>query len=461
MLLAFLPLLWFFHCGSCSRHELCYGETFLFPVDYSPSRLKGKLYFSPKNGEARRLVYENGKAIDPRLKINVASLSLQHVTEKDNGYFSVPLGSWYMDRITLKVLECADEVQKYYHARYRIDIPSLAEILEFTKLHGSDTVVLWNRSSVASASRMKENVWDMSDLTQDDSGYYNLRSKDYTLMWRKKIIVTEYTNNYHPKEKSLFFMRYPVRFSPWDITFIPKSDNGDPLKVMGHGRFYEIANYPSRTNFDQRLSLVDDGVEIDPVKVKDSGRYEFRDKDGHLGFVAIVEVEEAIPTYVYVIIFVAIVAVAAICCCCIRKCCCKKTPSKTSPPQRSQDAAPGPVQLLYYHEGTQATGPSSSAAPPAASYSYQPSQSSNAPGSVSFSYGPPAYNRVDIHPDPTPTHFEAPQAAVSATQPPAFDCTPSDPGPRFELKGLHFPSDLPLSSESNLASVYTSDKLNF
>lgn len=33
--------------------------------------------------------------------------------------------------------------------------------------------------------------------------------------------------------------------------------------------------------------------------------------------------------------------------------------------------------------------------------------------------------------------------------------------PRFELKGMTFPSSLPLSSDSTYCDVYTSDKLNF
>lgn len=117
---------------------MCYGGTFRFPYNYSPSGFSGKFYFSPNNGEGKRLVIENGKVcmswcynnedyhvgikkktqnikliqlccqifqgIDPRFKVTSGILSLQHVTEKDNGYFSVPFGSFFLDRITLKVL---------------------------------------------------------------------------------------------------------------------------------------------------------------------------------------------------------------------------------------------------------------------------------------------------------------------------------------------------------------------
>ncbi|XP_061643448.1 uncharacterized protein LOC133484611 [Phyllopteryx taeniolatus] len=469
MLLAFLLLPCFFRCGSSStQYELCYGGIFRFPFDYSPPGFTGKLYFTPKNGEGRRLVFENGKAVDPRLKVTFASLSLEHVTEKDNGYFSVPFGSMFLNRISLKVSECADEVQRYYHGWYRVDIPSLAEILEFFKIDNSDAVILWNRSdtqtSAASRGRVKENAWDMSELTQDDNGYYNFRKKDYTLLWRKKLTVTEHTNEYQPKEESLLFMRYPLKFTPWDMTFIPSGDDSDSIKVIRSGRL----SRKDENFFKQRISLESDGIEITPVKVEDSGTYKFRDKDGHLVFMTNVAVEEVhAPAYVYVIVFVAIVAVVALCCCCIRRCCCKKTASKTNPPQRTREAAPGPVQLVHYHDSNQPTGPSCSAAPPAVTYSYQPvnpvvpREPSPAPASASF--GPPAYNRVDIHPDPTPTQFEAAVSTGHEVAPPpslVFDCPPSDPGPRFELKGLRFPSDPPLSSEPTFASVYTSDKLN-
>ncbi|XP_051937154.1 uncharacterized protein LOC127610725 [Hippocampus zosterae] len=287
MLLAFL-LLQCFLCGSfAAQHEVCYGGTFHFPYDYSPRGLSGKLYFSPKNGEGRRLVFENGKAMDPRFKVTFGSLSLQHVTEKDNGYFS-PSSSYFLDRITLKVLECADAVQRYYHSQYRVNIPSNAEILEFSTFDNSDLVILWNRTQSSGASRgqVKQNYWEMSDITQADNGYYNFRKKDYTLLTRKKLTVTEYTTNYQPKEGTHFTMRFPVSFKPWDITFKPRTGESDPIRVMRSGRL------TNDDYFEDRFVLEGRNLEILSVKVEDSGIYELRDNNGYLVFVGNVAVEE-------------------------------------------------------------------------------------------------------------------------------------------------------------------------
>ncbi|XP_037117387.1 uncharacterized protein wu:fc21g02 [Syngnathus acus] len=469
MLLAFL-LLPCFLCGSLgTQYEVCYGGTFKFPFQFSPRTLTGNVYFSPKSGGGgRRLVYENGKAMEPRLQVTPTSLSLQHVTEKDSGEFSTPISGFYLERFKLKVLECAGEVQRYYHGTYRLNIPSQAEILEFSKIDHADLEILWNRTQIGGASRgrAKLNSWEMSELTQGDSGYYNFRKKDYTLISRTKLIVTEHLNNYQPKEDTHLTLRFPVTFTPWDITFKPMMDDSTPIRVMRSGRMSNNYGYSEEPHFEDRLSLDTGSLEITTVKVEDSGVFEFRDKDGFLVFVANLDVEEVhTPAYIYVIFFVAIVAALAICCCCIRRCCCKKSASKTNTPQMTPAAAPAPAPAVYYHGTNRPTGPSYSAAPPPATYSYQPVNPSPAPTPASV--GPPAYNRVDIHPDPNPTQLQPPQAVGSTGHfvAPAPSLTPnnptSDPDPKFEVKGLRFSSNLPLNSESTFANVYTSDKLNF
>ncbi|XP_077389134.1 uncharacterized protein LOC144026364 [Festucalex cinctus] len=463
MLLAFLLLPCFLSGSFGAQYEVCYGKTFRFPFDSSPPVFTGKLYFSPRNGENRKLVYDDGKAIDPRFKVTSRSLSLPHVTEKDNGRFSVPSGSMFFDRITLKVLECANEMHRYYHAKFRVHIPSQAEILEFYTTSNPYPSILWNRTHTSGPSRGKveQNSWEIADLTQADSGYYNFRKKDNTLLSRIKLTVTGYDNNYIPKKDSFFNMEYPLSFTPWDITFKPNM--GDPITVMRAGRLTNEDHYSQGdSHFEDRLDVDSQSLEIISVKAEDSGIYEFRDKEGFLVFVANVEVKEGeTPVYVYVIFFAAIVAALTICCCCIRKCCCNKSASKTSAPQTTQAAAPA----VHYHGTNQPTGTSYSAAPPPGTYSYQPvnpavpRQPSPKPASV----GPPAYNRVDIHPDPNPTQLEGVVSTghdVAPAPTVTFHLPPSYSDLKFELKGLRFPSDLPLTSDSTFASVYTSDKLN-
>lgn len=44
-------------------------------------------------------------------------------------------------------------------------------------------------------------------------------------------------------------------------------------------------------NFNRRIQLVKDGIEIDPVEITDSGTFEFRDPHGYLAQTVLVEVE--------------------------------------------------------------------------------------------------------------------------------------------------------------------------
>ncbi|XP_057706968.1 uncharacterized protein LOC130924422 isoform X2 [Corythoichthys intestinalis] len=455
MFLAFLLLPCFLWVpGTIGKeYEVCYGASFRIPSQYAPPGFTKKLYFTPKNGGTKRLLLENGQAVDPRVKLRNGTPILYDVTEKDNGYLSVPFGSQFLYHNSLKVLECADKAQRYYHATYRINIPSHAEILEFSKIDQPELVILWNRSNSqtggTSRGRMINNAWEISELTQADSGYYNIRHKDNILLSRKKLTVTEHTKKYIPKEETHFVMRYPLSFTPWDVTFEPSGGDNyhkQSITIMKSGRQYE-----NEISSEQMVFFDGEGMEIDPIKLQNSGDYKFRDTDGNLVFWANVEVEEVqTPAYIYVVLLAAIAVAVGICCCCVRKCCCKKKTSKTPAPTQEAAAAPA----VHYHGTNQSTGPAYSPAPPAATYSYQPANS--------------IFQR---QPSPAPARAPAPASSGPPSSQPGHDVAtapsvalafpPSDPDPKFELKGFRFSSDPPLSSDSTFASVYTSDKLNF
>ncbi|XP_077588875.1 uncharacterized protein LOC144207334 isoform X2 [Stigmatopora nigra] len=478
MFLAFL-LLPCFLCGTLA-HEVCYGGTFRFPRQYSTDRFKGKLYFTPKNGQGKRLLLENGTSLEPRLKMIFGSLSLIQLTEKDSGYYTVPFSTIiYIERLTLKVKECGGVEETHYHHTFRLKIPSDSEMVEFYKSEpaAEQAVTLWNRSDPQSSSRgrMKESEWQMSDLTQADNGYYNVRKKDGTLLARTKITVQAHTKSFNPPEGSVFQMTFPVHFTPWDVNFEPHWENHQPAKYLMHGgRAHPNGDIRSTSSLEERIFFEYDRLEFDPVKLGDSGVYTFRDADGNMAFWADVQVEEVpTPAYAYVVIVGVVLAAVAICCCCCRKCCCKKKSAK-SPAAAAQEATGPAAPATYYHGTNPATGPSYSAPPPAvpaatysyqpaATYSYQPAANPVFPGEPP-SFGAPAYNRVDVHPDPTPTQLEVapaptltPALTLTRAAPPADD----DDGPKFELKGLRFSSAPPLSTDSTFVSVYNSDKLNF
>ncbi|XP_061901958.1 wu:fc21g02 isoform X2 [Entelurus aequoreus] len=453
MLLAFL--LACFVCGSygVTHEELCFGQAYRFPFQYTPPLFTGKIYFTPKGSESKRLLVDNGEAKDPRVKILHTSMSLQELTEQDEGIFSVQYDYSPFNIVSLKILDCADKVEKYYHGMYRIEILSSVHILEFTPIGKPDqTTILWNRTDPkgrqAVRGQFKNNYWEISDLTQDDSGYYNLRRKSYGLLSRKKLAVTEQSRSHEPKEGATCFIQYPSSFVPWDVTFTP-SREGDDKDLMVAGNW----------EFKYRLHPDSYGLEIFPVESKDSGLYEFRDKDGHLGLSASLDVEEAhAPTYVYIILSVVFIAGVAICCCCIRRSCCKKKASKTNTPQLISNTPTTPA--VYYHGPTQPTGTSY----PAAAYSYQPSP---APAAVPAPAALPAYqpykpvfNTVVVHPSPGQLETVVSGGHDSAPGPTfGSGFLSSDPGPRFELKGMNFSSAL--SSDADIANVYTSKKLSF
>lgn len=77
---------------------------------------------------------------------------------------------------------------------YSLNVPRQAEYLEFTPLHSVDqTKVLWNRTNPQTYKggrvKVKWNIAEITTLTKADSGHYNLRKKDNTLLSRKLLTV--------------------------------------------------------------------------------------------------------------------------------------------------------------------------------------------------------------------------------------------------------------------------------
>lgn len=161
----------------------------------------------------------------PRVGFYFSKLYLKDLREDDEGTFSI-LNSYdrYTDIIKLIVqgkmilllclhfkqkywckckpplcqplsvhVECAQEVTKDYGDEYIFDVSREAEILEFASIHNKrDVKVLWSRSGVqGQQGRVKISLSTarIRDLTQVDNGYYNLRKKDSTLIWRRLLTV--------------------------------------------------------------------------------------------------------------------------------------------------------------------------------------------------------------------------------------------------------------------------------
>ncbi|XP_053180112.1 uncharacterized protein LOC128363195 isoform X3 [Scomber japonicus] len=445
------------HCfgfgySDVEHQELCYGRHLRLSSIYSPTYFKGQMYFTPSTGEPRRLLMENGQVKDPRLEFASIPLTLRDVTERDEGTYSISYDD--DDRlfviVRVNILDCAEEVERSLYSMYSGHIPREAELLEFISIPRirDKPHVLWNRTNprTRKGSRVlvQGDSWKITKLVESDSGFYNIRKKDNTLISRIKLTVKEYILYYNGDDvkKDGLHISYPDGFTPWDVTFYPKGIDRTKVTVMEAGHLPLDTDYFGTVYFDGRIQEVPNGLKIDPVKNTDSGVFEFKYDDGKLGLVVEVNLEDvSIPAYEYVAIIAGIILVIVCCCCCCKKCCCKKSSAKRgSTPQTA--AAPA----VYYHGTNQPDCPSYSAAPPTPAYSYQP---------------------ISTLGNQEPTTSPGPLVAVPGGQGAApaqsigSDFLSSDSGPTFEFKGTTFPSAPPLSSDSANCDVYNSDKLNF
>nr|XP_046262346.1 uncharacterized protein LOC124068277 isoform X2 [Scatophagus argus] len=437
--------------------EICYGRDFRLPYDYTPPLYNGKLYFTPSKGGPRKLMMDNGEAKDPRMKVSYSTVRLKDLRESDDGTFSVMFGTRMYDFLKLKILDCAEEVTRYYGHLYSYSVPREAEFLEFIPLHSVDQLmVLWNltdsQTNKGARRQMKRNSWEISGVTQADAGYYNLRKKDNTLLSRVLLRVEESRRHYDTKVNTRLFIQKPFVDVPWTVTFTREGET-EQIPLMKDGKPFKESSWNLEASFRRRISFLHDSIEIAPVQIRDSGTFEFRDPQGNLAESAEVLVEpEFTPTWVYAAISGGIIFAVIFCCCCIRKCCCGKSSSK-----RDESAA-----AVYHHDENRPTGPTSYSAALASHYSYRPVNSLASREPATASLGPPVYNPVNIHVNPTQPEVAAPGGqGVTPAPSGSFDLSSSDPDPRFELKGLAFPSAPPLSSDSTFCDVYSSDKLNF
>lgn len=435
-----------------NNHEVCYGGTFTLPSTFSPPLYNGTLYLTPSNGGSRRLLLDDGKAKDPRLKISTHSTYLSDLTERDDGTLSVSFGGDETHNIgKLKILDCATEVRQEYGSRYDHRIRSGTAFLEFTPLDSLDQPkIMWNRTDPQSnrkgRGRVRDNRWEISGLTQSDNGYYNFRRKDNSITSRLLVEVKERVTSHHVDVNKALYLEYPVYGVEWTVTFRRLADSfNSQLVRAGH-------LYLGDGSFDGRIKVMRHGIEIDPLESTDSGNYEFLDPQGNLGMTANVSVNDEVDPFFKVLgIAAGIVAVLILlaCCFCRKKKCCKKG---RSAPQTS--AAPA----VYYYDDNQPTGPSYSAAPSSSSLPHRPvnSQASTRPANTSHEL--PTYLQASAHVNQSQV---APPQSEGSVPAPTFgsDLLSSGHEPKFELKG--FGSALPLSSESNTCDVYNSSKLNF
>ncbi|XP_075959988.1 uncharacterized protein LOC142963158 [Anarhichas minor] len=451
MMVVLLLLMVAFVCmGSSSDvtpEEKCYGTSLTLPFSYTPPFFNGQLYFTPTKWGSRKLLMDKGKEKHPRLKVQIGSVRFTDLTERDEGTFSISYNNdARYDVVKLTIRDCADKVVKYYRDIYSTTVPRNAEFLEFIPLHSADQLkVLWNRTdpqtNTRGRGRFRRNDWEIRNLNQADMGHYNIRAKDNTLLSRILLEVREFKRDYITKVNERLLILNPHSITPWTVAFTPEGEK-EKQTLMHESNLF--TDYDLGT-FTGRMVAVHNGIEIDPVESTDSGTFEFRDQQGYLVQTVQVSVNpaltEEVATVVYVGIVVGIIFAVIVCCCCVRKCCCKKSSSKRAESAPQTAATPA----AYYRNTNPPVAPGYSAAP---ALDHSSHYSRNAVVSR---------ERTTISLEPS----VAPLGGQGVDPAPLLgsDCLSSDPGPRFELKGVH--SAPPLSSGSTFCDVYTSDKLNF
>uniref|UniRef100_A0A087X9Y3 Uncharacterized protein n=1 Tax=Poecilia formosa TaxID=48698 RepID=A0A087X9Y3_POEFO len=502
--------------ATLNENDVCYGSDLKFPMHLQPNIQQG-LYFTPRNGGKRKTLMENGKAQEPRLKVDRYNTRLTNLTEKDEGIYSVTYGSTIIDELQLKIKDCAEKIIKDYMHDWSYRLPTATHYVEYTSPHKEEeTVILWNLNNPLSKPTrgdLKGNFWTISGVTQADNGYYNFRGKEGTLRRRVFLTVKENTRSYDAEVNENLLIMSPWSGGPWTVTFKKDLETSGQVTIIENG---DLVNNGNR--FSGRISIQSDGIKIRHVEAMDSGIFEFRDPQGNLALSAHVNVDghgEAQHIYIFhVEKRKSVIIQTNVCFCCRRKCCCKKNKSAATEGSavtfhdKSDSAAPPPA--VYYHGTSRPAGPS------------YPIQTSS--GYTPYPANPPAYTQavVSIEQQP-PTiqqlfrkpllsscialpHFGTikplqPNAAVYPPQPasayplqpasvnppqpepslypplsefgppasqgsaaaPTFssDAFSPDAEPRFQLKGLAFPSAPPLSSDAPTCDVYNSDKLNF
>ncbi|XP_068570783.1 uncharacterized protein [Cebidichthys violaceus] len=424
--------------------EKCYGTSLTLPIYYTPPLFNGQLYFTPSKWGARKLLMDKREAKHPRLKVQIGSVRFIDLTERDEGTFSISRNNdARYDVIKLTIKDCADKVVQYYGDRYSIKVPREAEFLEFIPLHSVDqSKVLWNRTDPQTNNggrgRFKHNVWQMRNLNQADMGHYNIRAKDNPLLSRILLEVKEFQRDISTTMNERLLIPNHQSITPWTVVFTSEREKKNRTLMYGG----KLLTDDDLGTFTGRMVAVRNGIEINPVESTDSGTFEFRDHQGYLfQTVQVLVKPEQFATSVYVGIAVGIIFAVIVCCCCVRKCCCKNSSSKRAESAPQTAATPA----VYYHDTNPPERPSYSAAP---ALDHSTHYSMNV-------VVPRERTTISLEPSLAPLGGQGVDPAPVLSS----DCLSSDPGPTFELKGVH--SAPPLSSGSTFCDVYTSDKLNF
>ncbi|CAL9706710.1 unnamed protein product [Knipowitschia caucasica] len=394
----------------------CYGTTYSF----SPPQLPNSIFYMPRTRDERILVAEKGKSKHERFDVTLSGISIKDLTDEDD---QAILFFDQENSMQLKIDDCNDPQKAYYGEDVFFKIPRSAEYLQFSQVVPYEStlqpVVIWNRTDPSLRGSVIAGYFEIKKAKQTNNGYYKYRdSQNQLLKWRR-LEVQEVRHYFEVTEGDKVNQQFPPGFSFQHILYTP-DDSTDELLI-------------EERYVNQRMNIYHKYFNIFDVVKSDSGIYKFVDIEGNVAVRVQLEVKEVeIPTWAYVVFAVAIILGIIICCCCVKKCCCKKD-------QRNIPDSTTAAPAVFYHESNQP-------APPAIPLlSREPVRYMADPTTnVVASMDPPQFTQATIPAEPGP---------ISGTN--------SDFEPKFVVKGSIFPSAPPLSADSSIQDVYTSDKLNF
>ncbi|XP_023251820.1 uncharacterized protein LOC111646536 [Seriola lalandi dorsalis] len=337
-----------------------------------------------------------------------------------------------------------------YGKIHRMRLHSKVRFITFFPKYSSDGMILWKRDDLLPSEDRRRKVmgtyYVISNLTQRDSGRYVMSDKDQRILSTTTLEVTESTRSftrYPGRELSFTFDLEP---SSCNIYYFPDQNEGlrNPT-IVREGRLQEDLGHFGCGGFEL---LKPCGILKEFLQMSCSGRFEVRDQDDDKAFVVYLYMEsldDDEPSH----LLIAIGAVLGIifCCCCVRSCCCGKTSSEEDSSETAAVAAGPAVRYNQNDHEPVAPRPNQLSRPSRTRY---PAQSPRA------STGPLIHNPPTVNVPPAYSKVSAPAEQADAPTAPLY----SDPAPRFELKGMTFPSVSPLSSNPTCCDVYNSDKLN-
>ncbi|XP_022069600.2 uncharacterized protein LOC110965023 [Acanthochromis polyacanthus] len=363
-------------------------------------------------------------------------------------------GSRYMMRLLLLLVACVavglsyDTDLKHYGDTYRIYLPHSAYSLEYSRSSGSEVTVLWKRGVPLAREDNRRKVisyyYVISNVTQEDGGRYTLRGENRLTLSRQRLEVEALTESYLREIGEELRITFNLERHSCNIYFFP---NGHSQTVIVHNGWLQLS-YTECTGFK---ILHPCGI-LNYVQASCRGHFEVRDHNDNKALVVSLDVEsDGVETSSYLGIGGGIL-ISALCTCCLRCCCCKKKSSDKEGSEAAADEDNNENEpAVHYHEYDQEPVGQRQNQPHVPSGTQYPAQPSFTPAAPLIhnpptNIMPPAYSKFAVSSEPA----DAPTVPLY-----------SDSEPRFEVKGMNFNSEDPLSSDPTHSDVYTSDKLNF